>query len=101
MSGGLSGGLQFGSCEDGCDEGAPKGCEPGDEPSEAAPGGGEDGVGAFEKASSHGMLGLGVADDRFDRRASAEFTFDGLGDAASVARDMDLNRISGGALWPR
>jgi hypothetical protein len=29
------------------------------------------------------MLGLGVSDDRFDRRAAAEFAFDGLGDATS------------------
>ena len=30
------------------------------------------------------MLGLGMADDRFDQRTAAEFAFDGLGGAAST-----------------
>ena len=41
------------------------------------------------------MLGLGVSDDRFDRRAAAEFAFDRLGEAASLARDIDLERAIG------
>ena len=36
-----------------------------------------------------------ACDDRFDRRAAAEFTFDGLGDAASLAGDVDLERVVG------
>jgi hypothetical protein len=39
---------------------------------------------------AHPVLGLGVSDDRFDCGASAEFTFDGLGDAASLAGNVDL-----------
>jgi hypothetical protein len=42
-------------------------------------------MGAGEIVSAHAVLGLGVTDDRFDRRAAAEFTFDGLGEAASLA----------------
>ena len=41
------------------------------------------------------MLGLGVSDDRFDRRPAAEFAFDGLCDAASLARDIDLELVVG------
>jgi hypothetical protein len=48
--------------------------EPGDELPEVIAGGGEDRVdgvtlGAFEEASSHTVLALGVADGRFDRGA--------------------------------
>jgi hypothetical protein len=41
------------------------------------------------------VLGLGVANDRFDRGAAAEFAFDGLGDAASLAGDIDLELVAG------
>ena len=40
-------------------------------------------------ALSHPALGVAVANDRFDRGAAAELAFDGLGDAASRARDID------------
>ena len=52
-------------------------------------------MGAGEIVSAHAMFGLGVADDRFDRRAAAEFAFDGLGDATSLARDIDLELVAG------
>ena len=60
------------------EEGTPRGSEPGKEPAEIVSGGGEDGVGgvamgAGEIVWAHAMFGLGVADDRFDRRAAAEF----------------------------
>jgi hypothetical protein len=42
-------------------------------------------MGAGEIVSAHAVLGLGVADDRFDRRSAAEFALDGFGDAASLA----------------
>jgi hypothetical protein len=63
-------------------------------------GGGEDGVGGVavgpgEVVSAHEVLGLGVANDRFDRGAAAEFAFDGLGDAASLAGDIDLELVVG------
>ena len=71
------------------DEDTPKGGEPGEEPAEVVAGGGENGVGGValgsgEIVSAHAVLGLGVADDRFDRRAAAEFAVDGLGDAAPL-----------------
>ena len=89
-----------GAGEDRHDEDTPKGGEPGEEPAEIVSGGGEDGVGgvamgAGEIVSAHAMLGLGVTDDRFDRRAAAEFTFDGFGDAASLAGDVDLELVIG------
>jgi hypothetical protein len=61
--------------EDGYDEDAPKGGQPGQEPAEVVAGGGEDGVGGaavgvFEEVAAYPMFGLGVADNRFDRRAS-------------------------------
>jgi hypothetical protein len=40
------------------------------------------------------MLGLGVSDDGFDRRAAAELAFDGLGDATSLAGDIDLELMT-------
>ena len=36
-----------------------------------------------------------MSDDRFDCGASAEFTFDGLGDAASLAGNVDLELVVG------
>ena len=47
-------------------------------------------MGAFEKVSGHAVFGLGVADDGLDGRAPAEFAPDGVGDAAPLARDIDL-----------
>jgi hypothetical protein len=41
------------------------------------------------------MLALGMADDRLDRRAAAEFSFDALGDSALLAGDVDLELVSG------
>jgi hypothetical protein len=52
-------------------------------------------MGAGEIVSAHTVLCLGVADDRFDRRPAAEFAFDGLGDAMSLARDIDLELVVG------
>ena len=52
-------------------------------------------MGPGEIVSAHAVLGLGVSDDGFDRRAAAEFAFDGLGDAASLARDIDLELVVG------
>jgi hypothetical protein len=74
--------------------------QPFEQASEVVSGGGEDGVGGVavgsgEVISAHAVLGLGVADDRFDRRSAAEFTFDGVGDAASLAWDIDLERVVG------
>src|SRR3984957_10571619 len=45
--------------------------------------------------SALAMLGLGVSDDQFDRRAAAEFAFGSLGDATSLARDIDLELVTG------
>jgi len=50
---------------------------------------------ASEVVSVHAMLGLGVSDDQFDRRAAAEFAFGSLGDATSLARDIDLELVIG------
>ena len=36
------------------------------------------------------MLGLGVANDRLDSGSSPQFALDGVGDAAPLAGDMDL-----------
>jgi hypothetical protein len=68
--------------------------------SEVVASGGEDGVGggavgSGEVVSAHAVLGLGVANDRFDRGAAAEFVFDGLGNAASLAGDIDLELVAG------
>ena len=52
-------------------------------------------MGAGEIVSAHTVLCLGAADDRFDRRPAAEFAFDGLGDATSLARDIDLELMVG------
>ena len=52
-------------------------------------------MGAGEIVSAHAVLGLGVTDDRFDRRAAAELALDGFGDAASLAGDVDLELVIG------
>ena len=44
------------------------------------------------------MFGLGVADDGLDGRAPAEFAPDGVGDAAPLARDIDLERACRGGV---
>jgi hypothetical protein len=58
-------------------------------------------VRALEEAAAHAVLGLGAADDRFDRRAPAQVALDGVGDAALLAGEVDLHLVVGGALWPR
>ena len=69
--------------------------------SEVVAGGGEDGVGGVAVGFRRGdlrtirVLGLGVSDDRFDCRSAAEFAFDGLCDAASLARDIELELVVG------
>ena len=90
----------LGGGDDRRDEDTPKGGEPFEQAAEVVAGGGEDGVGgvtvgAGEVVSAYPVLGLGVANDRFDRRAAAEFALDGLGDAASLAGDIDLERVVG------
>ena len=52
-------------------------------------------MGAGEIVSANTMIGLGVTDDRFDRRAAAESALDGLGEAASLAGDVDLELVIG------
>jgi hypothetical protein len=44
-------------------------------------------------ASNAKMLGLGVANDGFDRRAAAQVAFDRVGDAALLAGDVDLHLV--------
>jgi hypothetical protein len=60
-----------GGSEDRHDEDTPKGGEPFEQAAEVVAGGGEDGVGGVavgsgEVVSAHAVLGLGVANDRFD-----------------------------------
>ena len=43
-----------------------------------------------EIVAAHAVLGLDVADDRLDGGAAAQFALDGVGDAALLARDIDL-----------
>jgi hypothetical protein len=74
--------------------------QPFEQAAEVVAGGGEDGVdgvalGAGEIVSAHSVLGLGVSDDRLDGGPMAEFAFDDLGDAASLARDVDLELVVG------
>jgi hypothetical protein len=45
--------------------------------------------------SAHAVARLGVADDRLDRRAAAQFAPDRFGDPASLAGDMDLEPVIG------
>jgi hypothetical protein len=40
------------------------------------------------------MLAFGVADDRFDGGAAAQFTLDAFGDASLLAGDIDLEAIA-------
>ena len=51
-------------------------------------------MGSGEVVSAHAVLGLGVANDRFDRGAATQFAFDGLGDAASLAGDINLELMT-------
>ncbi len=74
--------------------------QPFEQAREVVASGGEDGVGGValgsgEVVSAHAMLGFGVSDDRFDRGAAAQLAFDGLGDATSLARDIDLKLVFG------
>src|SRR5690348_9939920 len=50
-------------------------------------------VGSLEEVPVHSMVGLGVANDRLDRRTAAQVGFDHLGDAALLARDVDLHLV--------
>jgi hypothetical protein len=74
--------------------------QPFEQASEVVAGGGEDGVGGVavgsgEVVSAHAVLRLRVADDRFDGGTAAQLAFDGLGDAASLAGDIDLELVVG------
>jgi hypothetical protein len=74
--------------------------QPFEQPAEVVPGGGEDGVGCVtvhpgKIVSAHAMLGLGVSDHGLDRGAAAQLAFDCLGDAVSLARDIDLELVVG------
>ena len=67
----------LGGGEDRHDEDTPKGGEPFEQAAEVVAGGGEDGVGVVavgsgEVVSAHAVLGLGVANDRFDRGAATQ-----------------------------
>ena len=91
--------MSGGGVEGGQDCG-PQESQPFEQASEVVSGGGEDGVGGVavgsgEVISAHAVLGLGVSDDRFDCRSAAEFAFDGLCDAASLARDIELELVVG------
>ena len=74
--------------------------EPFEQASEVVAGGGEDGVGGVavgsgEVVSAHAVLRFRVADDRFDGGTAAQLAFDGLGDAASLAGDIDPELVAG------
>jgi hypothetical protein len=74
--------------------------QPFEQPAEVVAGGGENGVGGVaigpsEIVSAHAVLGLGVSDHGLDRGAAAQLAFDGLGDKASLARDIDLELVIG------
>ena len=74
--------------------------QPFEQASEVVAGGGEDGVsgvavGSDEIVPAHAVLGFGVSDDRLDRGSAPEFAFDGLGDAESLAGDIDPELVAG------
>jgi hypothetical protein len=80
--------------------------QPGYQPPEVVSGGGQDSVDrvtgrASEVVAAHPMF-FGVADDRFDGEASAQFALDIFGDAPTLAGDIEVEAMIGrGALGPR
>ena len=48
---------------------------------------------AGEVISAHAVVGFGVANDRFDGRAATQLAFDGVGDAALLAGDIDFHLV--------
>lgn len=80
--------------EEGSDNGAQELCEPSQEQAEVIAGCGEDGVDAVAEApleivAVHAVLGLDVADDGLDGRATLHLAADGSRDAADLTRDPD------------
>ena len=81
-------------CERRQDQGA-KYPEPSEEQAEVVAGCGKNGVGGVadgesEEVWAHVVVGFAVANDRLDRGSSSEGAFDGLGQAAFHASDIDL-----------
>src|SRR5712671_3530929 len=79
---------------EGPDDGTQEFCEPPQEQAEVVAGRGEDGVdavacAAFEIVAVHAVLGLDVADDGLDSRATLHLAADGSRDAADLPRDPD------------
>jgi hypothetical protein len=83
-----------GRSEDRHDEDTLKGGEPFEQAAEVVAGGGV-AVGSGEVVSAHAVLRFRVADDRFDGGTAAQLAFDGLGDAASLAGDIDPELVAG------
>src|SRR5215831_12277737 len=72
--------------------------EPAEEEAEVVASSGEDGVaavavGALEVIAAHAVLGLEVADHRLDGGAAPHLAAHGLGDAAHLAGDPDLEAV--------
>jgi len=80
--------------EEGSDDDTQELCEPSQQQTEVIAGGGENSVDAVAEASLeiisvHAVLGLDVADDRLDSRATLHLATDGSCDAADLTRDPD------------
>ncbi len=80
--------------EEGSDDDTQELCEPSQQQAEVVAGRGENGVDAVAEASLeiisvHAVLGLDVADDGLDSRATLHLATDGSGDAADLTRDPD------------
>jgi len=52
-------------------------------------------------AFTHAMVGFQMADDRLDGGTASQFALDRLGDAPSLARDVDPELMRLRPLWPR
>lgn len=58
-------------------------------------------LGEGQEVAAHTVVVLEMADDGFDGGPASQRPFDGLGEAALLAGDMDLEHFAVRALWPR
>jgi hypothetical protein len=91
---GSSAGLNRGGLDEGSDEDTQEFCEPSQEQAEVVACSGEDSVDTVAETSLeiipvHAVLGLDVADDGLDSRATLHLATDGSRDAADLPRDPD------------
>src|SRR5438552_1331789 len=92
-------------CEERLQQGAQKPSEPAQEEAKVVAGGGEHSIDAVAVAplqiiAAHAVLGLGMADDRFDGGAAPHLATDRFRAAVAVSKNLTDRRFSRRSLGP-